>query len=100
MLDNMYVIKEINNSYVLQNMKSGKVINFNIEFLIKEKININDKLIIPRKYFDKDFEEYCNFYTFGYIDNPAGRVINSGNKEDLIILIQNDNEILLKRLFG
>ena len=98
---NIYIIREVKKfNYILENIKTKYQQNINIEFFIKENINVNDILIIADKYFDENYEEYDNFYSFGYTEDPSGRLLLNDNKNDLIFLIQNEKKIVLKRLFG
>lgn len=73
------------------------IYKFNIEFYdLLTKPNVNDCLFINEKLLTK----HDLLLSFGLLNNSCGRVIESIDNTDLIILIINNKEIYLKRLYG
>ena len=81
---------EKNNSY-----------EFNMEFFdidvspkIGDYINISAELLNPR------YAGYSTLYSFGNLENPCGRKKLDINDIDIINVITENKEIILKRLYG
>lgn len=90
-------IDKINNfTYHLKDY-NNKEYKFNLEFLdIEETPQIDDLIII-----NKDLlKENKHLLSFGPLDSKYGRKIESNKDKDIIILIINNKEIPLKRLYG
>lgn len=86
-----YKLKDENeNNYIL-----------NLEFLdIKEKLKIGNYLYINEELLNTNYDGYSTSYTFGNIESNYGKDNISIDDIDVIKIVIDDKEILLKRLYG
>ena len=99
----MVKLEIINKDGYLYKLKDEKENNyeFSLEFFdietspeIGDYINISAELLNPR------YAGYSTLYSFGNLDNPCGRKDLNINDIDIIKVITENKEIVLKRLYG
>ena len=81
---------EKNNSYEF----SMEFFDIDVSPKIGDYINISAELLNPR------YAGYSTLYSFGNLENPCGRKNLDINDIDIINIITENKEIILKRLYG
>ncbi len=73
----------------------------NLEFVdIFEQPNEDDFIVLDDCLLNPNYKEYSTSYTFGPIDSKYGRENVTQADPDFAVLIVDDEEIILKRLYG
>lgn len=81
--------------------EKGKKYSKTIEFHdITDKPKVGDYLIASAELFNEKYAGYSTMYAFGSLDNPCGRKNLSLDNIDIIRVLTEDKEIILKRLYG
>ena len=95
-------VKEVDNyNYLFIDEKNNKEYKLNIEFVGKDiDLKIKDTIVLSSKLLDEKYEEYSTSYTFGDLDEISGRKVIEENKQDIILVITNNEKHFLKRLYG
>lgn len=66
----------------------------------EEKPDVNDYINISAELLNPMYKEYTTFLAFGKLDNICGKPDISLNDMDVIKIEKNNEEIVLKRLYG
>ena len=95
-------VKEVDNyNYLLIDEKNNKEYKLNIEFIGENiDLKLKDSIVLSSKLLDEKYKEYSTSYTFGNLDEITGRKVIKKNKQDVILVITNNEKYYLKRLYG
>ena len=95
-------VKKINNKneYVLEDVKNGFQYKVCLCFYSKDLPKVGDELLLSEKLFDKSFEEFCQPYFFGELEDQTGRDAKNLKDHELLSWTHNGKKFLLKRLYG
>ena len=66
----------------------------------EEKPDVNDYINISAELLNPMYREYTTFFAFGKLDNICGKPNISLDDIDVIKIEKNNEEIVLKRLYG
>ena len=97
-----YLVTNIeNNEYTLKNIETNVSYIKKIWFYdLQKKVSVGDVITMHHELFDPNYLEYDRHYTFGALDKPYGRVIDSADHLDVICVKQQNKKTVLKRFFG
>ena len=94
------IINKNNYLYKLKDIK-GNEYEFNLEFFdIETTPEIGDYISMSAELLNPRYAGYSTLYTFGNLDNPCGKSNLNINDTDVIKVITENKEIVLKRLYG
>ena len=95
------IIKVNNYIYTLKDEESN-IYEFTLEFHdLKSLPQEGDYIFMSEELLDKEYQEYSDFYAFGALNDPSGRIIKrTHNIQDVIVISNNSNKKYLKRLYG
>lgn len=99
----MVKLEIINKKEGLYYLKDSKNNNYELsmEFYdIDESPKTGDYLELSAELLNPRYAGYSVLYTFGNLKNPCGRNTTNMNSIDIIKLIVENKEIILKRLYG
>lgn len=94
------IINKKEGLYYLKDSKNNNY-EFSMEFYdIDESPKIGDCLELSSELLNPMYAGYSTLYAFGNLENPCGRSTINMNSIDIIKLIVENKEIILKRLYG
>lgn len=94
------IINKKEGLYYLKDSKNNNY-EFSMEFYdIDESPKIGDYLELSAELLNPRYAGYSTLYVFGNLENPCGRNTINMNNIDIIKLIVENKEIILKRLYG
>ena len=94
-------VENINNFEYELTDENREEYNINIELIdVEDSIDIGDYIHIEEILLNPEYEGYSSNYLFGYLDNKYGRENLAFGNIDIIKIEKEDEEILLKRLYG
>ncbi len=99
----MVKLKIINKDNYLYKLVDDRENNyeFSFEFFdIESSPEIGDYISISAELLNPSYAGYSTLYTFGSLDNPCGKSNIDSNDIDVIKVITENKEIVLKRLYG
>lgn len=88
-----------NNEYVLVNNQTNITYNFVLEFFKVEKPKIGDILLLHEDLLNFKSEHYSNMYSFKLLYKTR-EDINKLITNEIACLISNNENIILKRIYG
>lgn len=88
------IVKIDNFKYYLSS-ENNKEYELKIEFHDIDKPKVNDYIFM-----DEDLLSINYLLAFGSIDSSYGHTIKSSHDKDVIVIISDNKEIFLKRLYG
>lgn len=95
------IIKKEGRFYTLFHRSSGKTFRLAIKFFDYDQyIQEGAAIAMHKELIDPNYEEYSTEYYFGALHEKYGRVINSKEDIDVIMIKVGDKKIYLKRFFG
>lgn len=94
-------IEEKNNGDYLLKDEKGNKYNLNFEFFdIEKEPEKNDFISISAELLNPNYKEYTTYFSFGGMENIAGREVAKLNDTEIIMVEIEGKEIYLKRLYG
>ena len=81
--------------------QTGQRYKLNLEFMdVLEQPKEDDYIIMEECLLNPEYEKYSHSYTFGPLDSKYGKENITQADPDQIVIIVDNEEVVLKRLYG